>query len=208
MHIKIFKEQMMKNLFKLFTLTFFSPCLSACSKYQIADYAKAQKNQKGEIIIEEVNQPTEDSLKQKTTAEPSKAPEETQKATAQDVKLKPSAQSDMLDLTKMSATMIYAEVFNMLIAPEAYLGKDIKISGYFQVYTNPAETERYYAIIIPDATACCQQGLEFVWEGEHSYPEDYPEIGAKITVIGKYEIEQMDDGIEYCFLRLYSLTTE
>lgn len=32
-----------------------------------------------------------------------------------------------------------------------------------------------------DATACCQQGLEFVWEG------DLPEEGTELLVTGRYE---------------------
>ncbi|MCR4734485.1 MAG: hypothetical protein K5829_05730 [Treponema sp.] len=105
-----------------------------------------------------------------------------------------------VDLTKMSATMIYAEVFNMLIDPESYINKTIKMKGDFQVFTNETNTERYYAVVIQDATACCQQGIEFIWEGEHNYPEDYPPIGQEITVTGSYKVAYMDDGLEYHFL--------
>lgn len=104
-----------------------------------------------------------------------------------------------LDLTQMNANMIYAEVFNMLIEPENYENKNIKISGYFNVFTNENTNEKYYAIIIPDALECCQQGLEIVWLGEHS-PDEYPAQGEKITIIGRYTIRELENGITYNYL--------
>ena len=68
-----------------------------------------------------------------------------------------------LDLTKMSATMIYSTMFDMLVMAEDYIEKNIKVSGWFETYTDPQTGELYYAVVVPDATACCQQGLEFVW---------------------------------------------
>ena len=44
-----------------------------------------------------------------------------------------------------------------------------------------------YACIIADATACCAEGMEFVLEGDYTYPDDYPELGAEITVIGEFQ---------------------
>lgn len=104
-----------------------------------------------------------------------------------------------LDLTKMSATMIYSTMFDMLVMPEDYVEKNIKVSGWFETYTDPQTAELYYAVVVPDATACCQQGLEFVWLGEHSYPEDFPDTGADITVTGVYKLIE-NDGITYNYL--------
>jgi hypothetical protein len=104
-----------------------------------------------------------------------------------------------LDLTKMSATMIYSTMFDMLVMPEDYVEKNIKVSGWFETYTDPQTSELYYAVVVPDATACCQQGLEFVWKGEHKYPEDFPEVGADITVTGLYKLIE-NDGITYNYL--------
>ena len=104
-----------------------------------------------------------------------------------------------LDLTKMSATMIYSTIFDMLIMPEDYVEKNIKVKGWFQTYQNPEDGETYFAVVVPDATACCQQGLEFVWLGEHSYPKDYPNNGDDITVTGFYKLIE-NDGITYNYL--------
>ena len=106
-----------------------------------------------------------------------------------------------LDLTKMSATMIYSTVFDMLIASEDYEGKNIKISGLFKVFENEEKGKRYFAVLVPDATACCQQGLEFVWLGNHSYPSDYPPEDSEITITGRYRTEE-EDGLSYSYLQV------
>ena len=91
-----------------------------------------------------------------------------------------------LDLTKMSSTMIYTTIFDMLIMPEDYVEKNIKVKGWFETYTDPYTAELYYAVVVPDATACCQQGLEFILKGTQ-YPDGYPDIGADFTVQGTFE---------------------
>ena len=91
-----------------------------------------------------------------------------------------------VDLTVLSSTMIYAEVYNMMTKPDDYMGKTIKMSGpYYASYYD--QTDQYYHyVIIEDATACCQQGLEFVWNGDHAYPDDYPKDQARIEVVGVF----------------------
>ena len=98
-----------------------------------------------------------------------------------------------VDLTVLSSTMVYSEVYNMLyFYPEDYYGKTVKANGIFAIYqmvvdgvTQPAPVA--YACIIADATACCAEGMEFVLEGDYTYPDDYPELGAEITVIGEFQ---------------------
>ena len=109
-----------------------------------------------------------------------------------------------LDLTKMSATMIYSTIFDMLIMPEDYVEKIIKVKGWFETYTDPQTGEMYYAVVVPDATACCQQGLEFVWKGNHTYPDDFPKPGQNITVTGIYKMIE-NDGISYNYLEVINL---
>ena len=57
----------------------------------------------------------------------------------------------------------------------------------------------YHACVIPDATACCAQGIEFIWAGEHAWPEDYPEEAADIVVTGRLELYE-EDGVKYLHL--------
>lgn len=102
-----------------------------------------------------------------------------------------------VDLTALSSTMVYAEVYNMMVKPSDYIGKTVKMDGTFAVYKG--DIRNYYACVIADATACCSQGIEFVWSGEHSYPEDYPELGSEIVVQGVFDVYE-EDGYMYCQL--------
>ena len=109
-----------------------------------------------------------------------------------------------LDLTKMSATMIYSTIFDMMIMPEDYVEKIIKVKGWFETYMDTKSGELYYAVLVPDATACCQQGLEFVWKGNHAYPDDFPKPGQNITVTGIYKMIE-NDGVTYTYLEANSV---
>lgn len=105
-----------------------------------------------------------------------------------------------VDLTALSSTMVYSEVYNMVYTPEEYIGKTVKMSGMFVAYTNDDETQYYPAVIIADATACCSQGLEFVLEGNPVYPDGYPEAETDITVVGTFETYE-EEGNTYCRLQ-------
>ena len=115
--------------------------------------------------------------------------------------VKPAQSADGIDvdLTKLSSTMIYSEVYNMMLSPDSYIGKTVKMKGQFSYYEDPETKAQYFACIIADATACCSQGLEFVLAGDHTYPKDYPELGAEITVIGTFNI-YTENGYQYCGL--------
>lgn len=105
-----------------------------------------------------------------------------------------------VDLTTLSSTMVYSEVYNMMIMPEDYMGKTIKMNGIFSYMTDETTGNVYYACIIMDATACCSQGIEFELAGDYTYPDDYPEIGGDITVTGTFDVYE-EDGYKYCTLR-------
>ena len=111
-----------------------------------------------------------------------------------------------VDLTKLSSTMVYSEVYNMMYTPDDYIGKTVKMKGQFAigyVYNTdgtPDESTARFACVIADATACCSQGLEFALAGEHTYPDDYPELGSEITVTGTFEV-YTENGFQYCRLK-------
>lgn len=105
-----------------------------------------------------------------------------------------------IDLTKASKTIIYATVFNMVVEPEDFIGKWIRVKGNFRVFEDDLSDERYYAIIIPDATACCETGVEFIWQGNHIYPDDYPALEQEIIITGKFTVTEFEDGVSYFYL--------
>lgn len=104
-----------------------------------------------------------------------------------------------LDLSRLSGTVVYSQVYNIMYEPEPYIGKVIKMAGYYSAYEDTERDVVYHACIIPDATACCAQGIEFIWAGEHQWPTDYPEEGTDIIVTGKLETYE-EDGFEYLHL--------
>ena len=110
-----------------------------------------------------------------------------------------------VDLTQLSSTMVYSEVYNMMVTPKNYIGKTVKMRGQFTVYEADPDSDynyggdRYFSVVIADATACCQQGLEFVLAGDPVYPDDYPEVGTEISVTGTFEIYKEGE-YQYCRL--------
>jgi hypothetical protein len=91
-----------------------------------------------------------------------------------------------IDLTELSSTLVYAEVYNMMMSPDEYMGQTVKMSGsYYASFAE--ETDQYYHyVIIEDAAACCQSGLEFMWSGDHEYPADYPADNTNVEVTGVF----------------------
>ncbi|MBR6999474.1 MAG: hypothetical protein IKI01_02545 [Lachnospiraceae bacterium] len=105
-----------------------------------------------------------------------------------------------VDLTCLSSTMVYAEVSNIVLSPEKYIGKTMKMDGLFAVYHDEETDQYYYACLIQDATACCQNGIEFVPADARKYPDDFPELGTNITVTGVFDTYE-EGGYTYCTLR-------
>ena len=104
-----------------------------------------------------------------------------------------------LDLTVLSSTVVYAQVYNLMYDPAPYLGKVLRMRGWYSVYIDTQTDAVYHACVIPDATACCTQGIEFVWGGDHVYPDDYMEEGTTVTVTGRLEM-YAENGANYLHL--------
>ena len=105
-----------------------------------------------------------------------------------------------LDLTVLSATMVYAEVLNIVTDPESYIGKKIKMDGQCAYYLDSETGNEYYSCLIKDATACCSEGIEFVLSSDYKSPDDYPKMGDYITVVGVFDV-YLEGEYWYCTLR-------
>ncbi|MBR3538993.1 MAG: hypothetical protein IKN79_07965 [Eubacterium sp.] len=93
-----------------------------------------------------------------------------------------------VDLTAMNSEMVYATVLQMLNVPEDYTGKKIKMEGIYYTTYYDLTDEYYHYVIIRDATACCAQGLEFIWgDGSHVFPDEYPREESEVEVVGEFE---------------------
>lgn len=101
-----------------------------------------------------------------------------------------------LDLSRLSGTVVYSQIYDMVINPSAYMGKRIRVRGSFNYFKDPSTQREYFAAVIADATACCAQGIEFIWGGEHVYPSDYPPPSTEITVTGTLDT-YIENGFTY-----------
>ena len=82
-----------------------------------------------------------------------------------------------IDLTQMSSTMVYSYVFNLMYDPTPFIGKRFRIQGIYDENYWAENDTTYHCILIPDATACCAQGIEFVLTDENaSYPQPADDI--------------------------------
>ncbi|MDR0221261.1 MAG: hypothetical protein LBI54_07660 [Lachnospiraceae bacterium] len=112
-----------------------------------------------------------------------------------------------VDLTEMSSTMVYAEVYNITNNPANYIGKTIRMSGPYQSSYYDETGLYYHYVVVEDAAACCAQGLEFIWNGEHAFPEDYPQLQAKIEVTGVFgSYDEL--GITYYYLAVDDIVVQ
>ena len=174
---------MMKRLFCLLLAVCMAVSLCACGK----DSEKVAENNTpssdGEVSAPAEIIPTPDEQETQDEQQTPEEPEQTQT----------SADGVDVDLTVLSSTMVYSEVYNMLYNdPAHYLGKTVKAKGTFSIYQLVTDGVLQpdpvsYACIISDAAACCAEGMEFVLKDDLAYPDDYPELGAEITVIGEFQ---------------------
>ena len=173
----------MKRIFYLLLAACMTLSLCACGK----DSEKDAGNDTPSSDVE-VSAPTESipAPNEQETPDEQQTPEEPEQTQT-------SADGVDVDLTVLSSTMVYSEVYNMLYYDqESYYGKTVKANGIFAIYQMVVDGVMQpdpvaYTCIIADATACCAEGIEFVLEGDYTYPDDYPELGAEITVIGEFQ---------------------
>ncbi|SFN67097.1 hypothetical protein SAMN04487831_102364 [Pseudobutyrivibrio sp. UC1225] len=144
-------------------------CFIACSG---ADNSKSASDVEENQVVEEAaddtpveEEPEEDSAEEELKGDPSVD----------------------IDLTVLSATFVYSEVYNMVMEPEVYIGEKVKMEGTCSIYTDEKTGKVYYACIIKDATQCCAQGLEFTLDEEKYTQEDYPKEGDFITISGTFD---------------------
>lgn len=194
----------MKSLIKYMMLFLCILLLTGCSNKKSVDGKKVTTANSVDKII---NDQTNNESKNKTTSnentslsdEPSKETDNVIKDTEDTQK----ASGDVdYDLTQMSSGMVYATVYQMMVTPGEYEGKTFRIDGNFYATYYEATKKYYFYCVIQDATACCAQGMEFVWgDGTHIYPEEYPEDNTEIVVEGIFETyREKDDDNLYCRL--------
>ncbi|MBR4456516.1 MAG: hypothetical protein IKS32_09870 [Solobacterium sp.] len=148
------------------------------------------------VLQEQISQTEADSAPSEPPAESGSARPQTTEGSADSA----DYETVDVDLTVLSATMVYSEVYNMLTQPDSYLGRSVRMHGQYTEHHNEMTGKTYYACIILDATACCAQGMEFILTENYVYPQDYPKEGDMVTVAGIYDRYE-EDGFPYYTLR-------
>lgn len=152
------------------------------------------------VVIEEESVPSSAEASEESSQEAQAQADASIEASTLDDTEVTTPDGDYIDLTALSGTMIYSEVYNMMYYPESYVGKVIRMEGIFSDYYDEEKGKNFYGCIITDATACCAQGVEFEPIDSYIYPDDFPEDGDKIIVEGTFDLYE-DDGYTYCTLR-------
>ncbi len=170
------------SIFSLCIAVFFTGCLPRVSEEELAQLERVKQSEEDTILDqaiakrEEFDNVTSDHDSGEGALELQDMPEQPTGIPDESVDI---------DLTVMSSIMVYSEVYNIVVNPDSYIGKSIKLEGFFQGYSNPTIDKNYYFVIVPDATACCEQGLEVIVEDElYSYPSD----GEEVQVKGTFEL--------------------
>lgn len=112
---------------------------------------------------------------------------------------KNTAEGVDVDLTQLSGVMVYSQVFDMVSNPASYKGKTIRMEGNYGEYRDEETGNLYRACVIPDATACCEQGIEFVLKDDSNADEDLVE-GLPCAVQGTFDT-YYEGQVQYCTLR-------
>ena len=102
-----------------------------------------------------------------------------------------------IDLTRMSSTMVYSTVFNMVTNPATFVGKTMRMRGEYTTYHISIDdpSQIIHACLVRDAAGCCSQGLEFVLSNGK-----YPAGANEITVVGTIAVQKIA-GKDVCFLK-------
>ena len=181
--------------------------LTACGNRATDQKGISNKNAVDNVMNEQIAAAETEGTEENNASEE----DNSQENTTEELQQESTSQNAVdYDLTQMSSDMVYVTVYRMMTTPGEYEGKTFRIDGnFYATYYEPTE-KYYFSCVIQDATACCAQGLEFVWDdGTHSYPEEYPEDAQEIMVEGTFETyrEEGDDNL-YCRLKDASLTIE
>ena len=179
----------------LFLLTALLLCaLTACGGSQAAAKGVASNTTTVAQIMEDAGQQPEAPAE--NAVEPP-LPAEMEPVAQQPVpEHTPTADGVDIDLTQMNATMVYAEVSNIMYMPDDYIGKIIRMNGMAVSSTDPETNITYHAVIIRDATACCASGLDYSLADGQEYPADETDV----TVTGEFELFE-ENGFFYCQLK-------
>lgn len=205
----------MRRMKKIVLLMAAALCLTGCGQETGSNKAAGDMQSNVDKVMEEqmenAKRTTQDTIQNDVDVDKAieKAQDGALKNGKQENDDKSGQSSDVdYDLTIMSSDMVYSTVYQMMTDPETYVGKTVRMNGAYVVNYWESTDTYYHCVLIKDAQACCQQGIEFVWgNGNHKYPDDYPEENAEVLVTGTFETYK-EDGDTNLYCRLENATLE
>ncbi len=102
-----------------------------------------------------------------------------------------------IDLSKMGSNMAYSMLFEIFINPENYVGKNIRIKGFFYRGYSDYIQRHFNYVMVGDAANCCQQGIEFLLSNKENIDENYPQLDTPIMVEGILSSYEFDGNTMY-----------
>ena len=112
-----------------------------------------------------------------------------------------------IDLTQLSVTMVSAQVLQIMMSPEDFLGQTVRVRGtYFTFLWEEADKQLHYVVLNLTA-GCCGQGFEFILSDELASSVGYPANESVIEVTGIFSrYEELGSGFHY--LAVYDMIVE
>ena len=88
--------------------------------------------------------------------------------------------SDVLDLSRMNSTILFAKLYEISQSAEEYKGKTFRMNGYYELAKDEIDGKKYHVLLLSDAAACCNFSFEMEWDAH----EKIPKKGSQVTVEG------------------------
>lgn len=98
------------------------------------------------------------------------------------------------DLTMLNQNMVFAQIYSMIMSPEEYTGKTVKLKGSliyakeFDENGNIISDKEVLICVVSDEAACCAVGVEFIPKDEEAFRGASFEEWEEITITGVCDI--------------------
>ncbi len=100
-----------------------------------------------------------------------------------------------IDLSSQSETMVISTLNSILMEPETYLGKSIKIKGIYTTQTDIETNVQYSYVSYIDTTSCCTLDLEYRYDNYD--PNKLPKLDDSIEIVGVLKSYEENDNTYY-----------
>lgn len=167
----------MKQVRFMIILTLLAALLAGCQGQQAPTRTPTELAQQYELVKQETSPPAQ-------APEAAQAPDRSDAGGASPV---PLHNPPHMDLSDMSYTMAYAQVYSMVMAPKRHQGETLKIKGSYYGFQTQ-EGQDVHLILIIDEAGCCEVGMEFQITGNLAWPQDYPPNNSIILLTGLMDI--------------------